>query len=102
MQEMGDDHRRGRPADCPGGTAAQRRQRQRAAAHAKLPRRSSRWRIVPTICTTAASKHSSRNAARRDAMAYIIGSEIYGHLEKVVDRFEDVANEISGIVIENV
>ncbi|RWQ16423.1 MAG: nuclease PIN, partial [Mesorhizobium sp.] len=23
-------------------------------------------------------------------------------LEKVVDRFEDVANEISGIVIENV
>ena len=37
-----------------------------------------------------------------DAMAYMIGSEIYGQLEKVVDRFEDVANEISGIVIENV
>ncbi len=35
-------------------------------------------------------------------MAYIIGKEIYGHLESVVDRFEDVANEISGIVIENV
>ncbi|AWN41377.1 DUF47 domain-containing protein [Methylobacterium durans] len=35
-------------------------------------------------------------------MAYMIGSEIYEHLEKVVDRFEDVANEISGIVIENV
>ena len=39
---------------------------------------------------------------RTDAMAYLIGSEIYGQLEKVVDRFEDVANEISGIVIENV
>ena len=39
---------------------------------------------------------------RGDAMAYMIGSEIYGQLEKVVDRFEDVANEISGIVIENV
>ncbi len=39
---------------------------------------------------------------RSDAMAYLIGSEIYGQLEKVVDRFEDVANEISGIVIENV
>ena len=39
---------------------------------------------------------------RHDPMAYIIGSEIYGELEKVVDRFEDVANEISGIVIENV
>ena len=37
-----------------------------------------------------------------DPMAYIIGSEIYAELEKVVDRFEDVADEISGIVIENV
>ena len=37
-----------------------------------------------------------------NAMAFIIGSEIYRHLEKVVDRFEDVANRISGIVIEQV
>ena len=37
-----------------------------------------------------------------DPMAYMIGREIYDGLEKVVDRFEDVANEISGIVIENV
>jgi predicted phosphate transport protein (TIGR00153 family) len=43
-----------------------------------------------------------RRHARSDAMAYMIGSEIYSQLEKVVDRFEDVANEISGIVIENV
>ena len=35
-------------------------------------------------------------------MAYIVGSQLYGDLEKVLDRFEDVANEISGIVIENV
>jgi uncharacterized protein Yka (UPF0111/DUF47 family) len=35
-------------------------------------------------------------------MAYTVGSEIYGHLEKVVDRFEDVANEISSLVIEHV
>jgi uncharacterized protein Yka (UPF0111/DUF47 family) len=33
-------------------------------------------------------------------MAFIIGVEIYSHLEKVVDRFEDVANRISGVVIE--
>jgi uncharacterized protein Yka (UPF0111/DUF47 family) len=39
---------------------------------------------------------------KTDPMAYIIGSEIYAELEKVVDRFEDVADEISGIVIENV
>jgi hypothetical protein len=37
-----------------------------------------------------------------DAMAYIVGAEIYDHLEKVVDRFEDVANRISGIVVEHV
>lgn len=37
-----------------------------------------------------------------NAMAYIIGSELYGELEKAVDRFEDVANEINGIMIENV
>lgn len=43
-----------------------------------------------------------RHGAKGDAMAYMIGAEIYGQLEKVVDRFEDVANEISGIVIENV
>lgn len=43
-----------------------------------------------------------RHGRSGDAMAYMIGSEIYGQLEKVVDRFEDVANEISGIVIENV
>jgi predicted phosphate transport protein (TIGR00153 family) len=37
-----------------------------------------------------------------DAMAFIIGAEIYGHLEKVVDGFEDVANRVTGIVIENI
>ncbi|HEY0281512.1 MAG TPA: DUF47 domain-containing protein [Rhizomicrobium sp.] len=34
------------------------------------------------------------------AMEFIVGTEIYDHLEKVMDRFEDVANCISGIVIE--
>jgi predicted phosphate transport protein (TIGR00153 family) len=37
-----------------------------------------------------------------NAMAFIVGNEVYDHLEKVVDRFEDVANRISGIVIEQV
>jgi predicted phosphate transport protein (TIGR00153 family) len=35
-----------------------------------------------------------------NVMSYIVGIEIYDHLEKVMDRFEDVANRISGIVIE--
>jgi predicted phosphate transport protein (TIGR00153 family) len=37
-----------------------------------------------------------------NAFAFMIGTEVYDHLEKVVDRFEDVANEISAIVIEKV
>ena len=37
-----------------------------------------------------------------DPMAFVVGSELYGHLEKVVDGFEDVANRITGIVIEHV
>jgi predicted phosphate transport protein (TIGR00153 family) len=39
---------------------------------------------------------------QHDAIAFVIGTEVYGHLEEVVDRFEDVASEISAIVIENV
>jgi predicted phosphate transport protein (TIGR00153 family) len=35
------------------------------------------------------------------AMAFIVGREIYSDLEKVVDRFEDVANRISGILVEH-
>jgi uncharacterized protein len=35
-------------------------------------------------------------------MAYIAGSEVYDHLEKVVDRFDDVANELHGIVLDHV
>ena len=37
-----------------------------------------------------------------NAMDFIVGAEIYDHLEKVADRFDDVANEIISIVIEQV
>ena len=37
-----------------------------------------------------------------DAMAFIVGSQIYEHLEKVLDRFEDVAERVNSIVIEHV
>jgi predicted phosphate transport protein (TIGR00153 family) len=36
-----------------------------------------------------------------DPMAFVVGTEILGHLEKVVDRFEDVANRVNAIVIEH-
>jgi uncharacterized protein Yka (UPF0111/DUF47 family) len=34
-------------------------------------------------------------------MEFIVGREIYSHLEKIVDRFEDVANEIQGLVLDH-
>ena len=34
-------------------------------------------------------------------MDFIIGREIYSHLEKITDRFEDVANEIQGLVLDH-
>ena len=36
-----------------------------------------------------------------DPMAFIVGVDIYSHLEKVVDRFEDVANRINGVLVEH-
>jgi len=41
-------------------------------------------------------------SAGGNAMTFIVGNEIYDHLEKVVDRFDDVANVMHGIVIEHV
>lgn len=38
---------------------------------------------------------------RTDPMSFMIGREIYGNLEKVVDKFEDVANEIQGLVLDH-
>ncbi|MBC7985752.1 MAG: DUF47 family protein [Sphingomonadaceae bacterium] len=40
-------------------------------------------------------------SARREPMDFVVGREIYSHLEKVTDRFEDVANEIQGLVIDH-
>ena len=34
-------------------------------------------------------------------MDFIAGADVFDHLEKVIDRFEDVSNGISGILIEH-
>lgn len=39
---------------------------------------------------------------RGDPMRFVTASQVYEHLEKTVDRFEDVANELQAIVIEHV
>ncbi len=36
-----------------------------------------------------------------DTLKFIVDREIYKHLERIVDAFEDVANEIDGIVIDH-
>lgn len=40
--------------------------------------------------------------SKSDPMGFFVGNEVYDHLEKVVDRFDDVANVMHGIVIEHV
>ena len=42
-----------------------------------------------------------QKAGKSNAMAFFVGNEIYDHLEKITDRFDDTANEIHGIVIEH-
>jgi predicted phosphate transport protein (TIGR00153 family) len=41
------------------------------------------------------------NASGGNGLKFFVGNEIYDHLEKVVDRFDDVANVMHGIVIEH-
>ena len=45
---------------------------------------------------------ANRSEGAGNGMNFTIGTEVYDHLEKVVDRFDDVANEIHGIMLENV
>ena len=47
-------------------------------------------------------KELFRLYGKTDPMSFITGNEVYDHLEKVVDRFDDVANVIHGTVIEHV
>jgi predicted phosphate transport protein (TIGR00153 family) len=42
------------------------------------------------------------NVSSGNGLAFFVGNEVYDHLEKVVDRFDDVANVMHGIVIEHV
>lgn len=39
--------------------------------------------------------------AKKDPMHFIVNREVYRHLERVLDAFEDVADEITGIVIDH-
>ena len=41
------------------------------------------------------------NAHSGQPIQFIVAREIYKHLERITDAFEDVANEIDGIVIDH-
>jgi uncharacterized protein len=45
---------------------------------------------------------TNRSDNTGNAMNFIVGAAIYDHLEKVVDRLEDVSNEINSLVIDHV
>lgn len=49
----------------------------------------------------AGLKRLFKDNARKDPMQFIIRQEMFKHLERVVDRFEDVANEIDGLVVDH-
>jgi uncharacterized protein Yka (UPF0111/DUF47 family) len=49
----------------------------------------------------AGLKRAFREIARQDPLQFAVTREILRHLEKVTDAFEDVANQIDGIVIDH-
>lgn len=49
----------------------------------------------------AGLKRAFREIARKDAVQFAVTREIFKHLERVTDAFEDVANQIDGIVIDH-
>ncbi|WP_230206643.1 DUF47 family protein [Novosphingobium sp. Gsoil 351] len=47
------------------------------------------------------SAYRRHSAEPGGAMAFTVKREIYKHLERIVDSFEDIANEIDGLVIDH-
>jgi uncharacterized protein Yka (UPF0111/DUF47 family)/8-oxo-dGTP pyrophosphatase MutT (NUDIX family) len=50
---------------------------------------------------TAGVKRAFTELGVSDTLGFIVSREIYKHLERIVDAFEDVANEIDDIVIDH-
>jgi uncharacterized protein Yka (UPF0111/DUF47 family)/8-oxo-dGTP pyrophosphatase MutT (NUDIX family) len=49
----------------------------------------------------AGLKHAFQKYGETDTLRFIVAREIYKHLERIIDSFEDVANEIDDIVIDH-
>lgn len=49
----------------------------------------------------AGLKRTFKEIGRNDPLQFVVRQEMFKRLERVVDRFEDVANEIDGLVIDH-
>ena len=60
--------------------------------------------LLATACASDPDKEMKAlfkaHGAER-TMDFIVGREVYSHVERVLDRLEDVADEIQGIVIDH-
>jgi uncharacterized protein len=43
---------------------------------------------------------ANRNGQEGGAMKFVVGTELYDHLESVVDKLEDVSNEINALIVD--
>jgi uncharacterized protein len=55
---------------------------------------------VDIVHTRGLKANFARARADGDPVRFIVSREIFKHLEKIADAFEDVANQIDGIVID--
>ena len=49
----------------------------------------------------AGLRQALEDHGQTDTLRFVVEREIYKHLERIVDAFEDVADEIDGIVIDH-
>jgi predicted phosphate transport protein (TIGR00153 family) len=50
---------------------------------------------------TSGLRRIYKEIGKRDPLQFMVKRELFKHLERVVDRFEDVANEVDGLVIDH-
>jgi uncharacterized protein len=56
---------------------------------------------VDTIHERGLKSNYTRAKQTGDTLRFMVGREIYKHLERIADEFEDVANQIDGIVVDH-
>ena len=101
MKEMGGLAARGGAAGAGGGAAdAQYRHATRARLH-EITEAIVHLEGKADDLLRCRPQGAVRGRTATDPMAFIVGREVYRHLERVLDGFEDVADEIQGIVIDH-